>query len=145
MKTPSIPTSETNAKQIAKSVIAMFLGSAIPAFRDALTAYAIDVRRTSAVRSSDFTVTPAMREDFWRVLQQRGVQLNRSDFQRNAKFVTRLMTSEVARIVFGPAVEARRSAERDLVVRRAVDFVAGVRTRDQLLARVPVRTARPPS
>jgi carboxyl-terminal processing protease len=121
------------------------LGSGIPAFRDALTAHAIDVRRTSGVRSSDFAVTPALREDFWHVLRQRGVQLNRADFQRNAEFVTRLMTSEIARIVFGPAVEARRSAERDLVVRQAVSFVAGVRSRDELLARITPRQTPPPA
>jgi carboxyl-terminal processing protease len=121
------------------------LGSAIPAFRDALTAHAIDVRRSGMVRSPDFSVTSAMREGFWRVLRQRGVRLPRSDFDQNADFLTRLMTSEIARIVFGPAVEARRSAERDLVVRQAVNFVAGVRTRDQLLARLPERAAPPSS
>jgi hypothetical protein len=117
------------------------LGSAIPAFRDALTAYAVDVRRAGALRSPDFTVTPAMREEFWGVLQQRSVRLQRSVFDTNADFVSRLMTSELARIVFGPAVEARRSAERDLVVRTAVSFVAGVRSRDDLLARVVPREA----
>lgn len=117
------------------------LGSGIPAFRDALTAYAVDVRRAGALRSPDFTVTPAMREEFWGVLQQRSVRLQRSVFDTNADFVSRLMTSELARIVFGPAVEARRSAERDLVVRTAVSFVAGVRSRDDLLARVVPREA----
>ncbi|MGH7711192.1 MAG: S41 family peptidase, partial [Gemmatimonadaceae bacterium] len=117
------------------------LGSAIPQFRDALTAHAVELRRTQAVRSPDFNVTPAMREEFWRVLQSRRVRLERAAFDANADFVTRLMTSEIARIVFGPAVEARRSAERDLVVRRAVGFVAGVRSRDELLARVAPREA----
>ncbi len=117
------------------------LGSAIPAFRDALTAHAIELRRTQGVRSPDFSVTPPMREEFWRVLQTRRVRLDRSAFDANAEFVTRLMTSEIARIVFGPAVEARRSAERDLVVRQAVVFVAGVRSRDELLARVAPREA----
>jgi carboxyl-terminal processing protease len=117
------------------------LGSAIPAFRDALTAHAIELRRTQGVRSPNFTVTAPMREEFWRVLQTRRVRLDRSAFDANAEFVTRLMTSEIARIVFGPAVEARRSAERDLVVRQAVGFVAGVRSRDELLARVTLREA----
>ena len=121
------------------------LGSAIPQFRDALTAHAINVRRSGSVRSADFAVTPALREEFWRVLQQRHVELERDAFTRNSDFVTRLMTSEIARIVFGPAVEARRSAERDLVVREAVGFVAGVRSRDELLARVTPRETPPVS
>ena len=121
------------------------LGGAIPQFRDALTAHAIELRRTSAVRSPDFTVSPQMREDFWRMLQIRRVKLDRAVFDTNAEFVTRLMTSEIARIVFGPAVEARRSAERDLVVRQAVGFVAGVRSRDELLARVTPRESPPPA
>ncbi len=120
------------------------LGTAIPQFRDALTAYAIDVRRTGGVRSADFAVTAALREEFWRALQQRHVRLDRSAFDANGDFVTRLMTSEIARMVYGPAVEARRSAERDLVVREAVGFVAGVRSRDELLARVTPREAPPP-
>jgi hypothetical protein len=89
-------------------------------------------------------VTPQMREDFWRVLQIRRVRLARQAFDANAEFVTRLMTSEIARIVFGPEVEARRSAERDLVVRQAVGFVAGVRSREELLARVAPRESPPP-
>jgi hypothetical protein len=97
------------------------------------------------VRSPDFTVSPQMREDFWRMLQIRRVKLDRAVFDTNAEFVTRLMTSEIARIVFGPDVEARRSAERDLVVRQAVGFVAGVRSRDELLARVTPREAPPPA
>ncbi|HEV8365304.1 MAG TPA: S41 family peptidase [Gemmatimonadaceae bacterium] len=121
------------------------LGGAIPQFRDALTAHAIELRRTSAVRSPDFTVSPQMREEFWRMLQIRRVKLDRAVFDTNAEFVTRLMTSEIARIVFGPAVEARRSAERDLVVRQAVGFVAGVRSRDELLARVTPRESPPPA
>ena len=121
------------------------LGSAIPQFRDALTAHAIELRRTSAVRSPDFSVTPQMREEFWRVLQIRRVRLAREAFDANAEFVTRLMTSEIARIVFGPSVEARRSAERDLVVRQAVGFVAGVRSREELLARVAPRETPPPA
>ncbi|MEW5916222.1 MAG: S41 family peptidase [Gemmatimonadota bacterium] len=119
------------------------LGSAIPAFRDALTAYAVDVRRSGAIRSADFTVTPAMREEFWRVLQLRTVRLDRSAFDANGDFISRLMTSEIARIVFGAAVEARRSAQRDLVVRTAVGFMAGVRSRDELLARVTPRDPPP--
>jgi carboxyl-terminal processing protease len=115
------------------------LGSAVPQFRDALTAHAIEVRRRGSVNSPDFTVTPAMREDFWAVLQTRRVGLDRQAFDANAEFVTRLMTSEIARIVFGPFVEARRSAERDLVVRQAVGMVAGVRSREELLARVTPR------
>jgi carboxyl-terminal processing protease len=115
------------------------LGSAVPQFRDALTAHAIDVRRSARLRSPDFVVTPAMREEFWSVLQTRSVRLDRPVFDANAEFVTRLMTSEIARIVFGPTVEARRSAERDLVVRQAVNMVAGVRTREELLARVSPR------
>lgn len=121
------------------------LGGAIPQFRDALTAHAIELRRTAAVRSPDFTVTSPMREEFWRTLQIRRVRLDRGAFDANAEFVTRLMTSEIARIVFGPAVEARRSAERDLVVRQAVGFVAGVRSRDELLARVAPRESPPPA
>jgi carboxyl-terminal processing protease len=115
------------------------LGSAIPAFRDALTAYAVDVRRGGTIHSPDFAVTPPMREQFWRVLQMRNVRLDRSAFDANAEFVSRLMTSEIARIVFGQAVEARRSAQRDLVVRTAVGFMAGVRSREELLARVTPR------
>lgn len=121
------------------------LGSAIPQFRDALTAHAIELRRTSAIRSPDFVVSPQMREEFWRTLQIRRVQLDRQVFDTNADFVARLMTSEIARIVFGPDVEARRSAERDLVVRNAVGFVSGVRSRDELLARVTRREATPPA
>ncbi|MGQ0643082.1 MAG: S41 family peptidase [Gemmatimonadaceae bacterium] len=117
------------------------LGSAVPQFRDALTAHAIEVRRGTRVRSPDFAITPALREEFWTVLQTRRVHLDRQVFDANAEFVTRLMTSEIARIVFGPAVEARRSAERDLVVRQAVGLVAGVRSRDELLARVSPRDA----
>ncbi|HJU75912.1 MAG TPA: S41 family peptidase [Gemmatimonadaceae bacterium] len=119
------------------------LGTDIPAFRDALTAHAIEVRRANAVRSTDFLVTPAMRETFWRTIQTRGVTLDRTTFDENSEFVTRLMTSEIARIVFGPTVEARRSAERDLVVRQAVGIVAGVRSPNELFARVTPRQTPP--
>lgn len=130
---------------LQEQALSSALGGAIPQFRDALTAQAIELRRTSAVRSPDFVVTAQMREEFWRTLQLRRVRLDREAFDANAEFVMRLMTSEIARIVFGPAVEARRSAERDLVVRQAVGFVAGVRSREELLARVTPRQSPPPA
>ncbi|MGQ0538633.1 MAG: S41 family peptidase [Gemmatimonadaceae bacterium] len=110
------------------------LGSQVPAFRDALGAYADDIKRRGNVRRSDFEVTPAMREEFWKLLRSRAVDLQRGVFDANVQFVQRLITSEIARIVFGAAAEARRSAERDLVVRQAVQLIAGV-SRDELLAR----------
>jgi carboxyl-terminal processing protease len=118
------------------------LGKHLPQFRDALTDYALSLRGSHAVTSRDFTVTPAMRDELYRRLTQRGVAIPRTTYDAHAAVVDRLLASEIARYVFGTDAEFLRSAHDDPVIAEALALLQGSPTRPQLLQRAAERAAR---
>lgn len=111
------------------------LGERVPEFRDALTAYAISLKGSSAYRDANFPVTQRMREDVWRLLQQRGFSFERRIYADAAPLVSRLIAREVARYVFGPEAEAQRAIRDDAVIGRAAQLVAGATSPGAVFAR----------
>jgi carboxyl-terminal processing protease len=57
------------------------LGRQVGAFRDVVTAYALQLKGARAVTSPDFAVTPAMRDTLWTRLAARGVTMDRATFE----------------------------------------------------------------
>jgi carboxyl-terminal processing protease len=115
------------------------LGTRIPAFRDALTAYAISLKGAGTVRRTDFEVTPQMLDGLWRLMQQRGFAFERSIFDGARRLVSRLLARDVARYVFGPAAEAARTIADDEVIQSAAALAAGVQSQSELLERASQR------
>jgi carboxyl-terminal processing protease len=112
------------------------LGRKVPQFRDAITDFAMSLKGSSTVSSPDFVVTDAMRNDVWQRMRKRGVEVDRTVYDAAAPLVSRFITYDVARYVFGRTVEQRRAIQDDPVVRRAIDLTRGVKTQKELLARV---------
>ena len=114
------------------------LGDKAGAFRDEVTAIALDVKARHAVSSPDFAVTPAMREDLWRRLVARGAKISRSTFDRAQPLENRLLGVEIARYSFGSDAEIRRRASTDAVLAKALQLTEGVKTQADLLRRAAV-------
>ena len=92
----------------AESLFARALDGHVSEFRDALTAYALDLRKARLVTRESFTVTPEMRAEVGRRLAALGVALDDSVYAGGARLVDEQLGYEIARYVFGPAAERRR-------------------------------------
>jgi carboxyl-terminal processing protease len=111
------------------------LGNRVGDFRDAMTAEALRLKTSGAVRSPEFVVTAAMRDALWRSLSKRGFSFERSTYDGATNLVSRLFAREIARYVFGPAAEARRAIADDHVIGTAAGLLRGTRTTEDLLKR----------
>ncbi len=111
-------------------------------FRDAVTDYALYIKATHGVASSDFVVTPAMRDEVWNRMKQRGIDIPRSVFDEGEPLVTRLIGYDIARYVFGSEAEFRRRASVDKALQRALQMAHGSRSESDLLRKATAQ-ARP--
>ncbi len=117
------------------------LGDQVGRFRDALTAYALSLKTSRTVASSNFRVTPEMRDAFRRLLAQRGITMEPEQWEAANPLVSRLLTYEIARYVFGVQAELRRRLEEDRVVMTARELLAGDVTQRTVLDRATAKRA----
>ena len=117
------------------------LGDQVGRFRDALTAYALSVKTSRAVTSPDFHVTPVMLGAFRQLLVSRSITVACDEWDAASPFVTRLLTYEVARYVFGVQAELRRRLEEDRAVLTARELLAGDVTQRTVLDRAAAKRA----
>jgi carboxyl-terminal processing protease len=132
--TPDVLAGDT-ALAPAEQALQTALGTRVPEFRDAMTAFAISLRKAGTIDAPDFEVTPAMRDEFWNVLRQRRFDFDRSIYDGASALVSRLLGREIARFVFGPAAEAERAIREDQVIQSAARLLDGVKATDELLKR----------
>ncbi len=111
------------------------LGRAVPSFRDALTALALQLKAQGAPGGADFTVTPVMRASLLAGVRSRGATVPDSAFEANADVVNRLIGYEVSRYVFGRDAEFARRTADDPVMQRALSLLQGAPDRSTLLVR----------
>ena len=111
------------------------LGRAVPAFRDALTALALQLKANGALATPAFDVTPAMRSSLLAGVRARGATVPDSAFVSNADVVNRLIGYEVTRYVFGRDAEFTRRSADDPVMQRALALLRGAPDRAALLVR----------
>ena len=117
------------------------LGDQVGRFRDALTAYALSLKSARTVTSPQFGVTPEMREAFRQLLERRGIAIASGEWDAASPFVTRLLTYEIARYVFGVQAELRRRLEEDRVVVTARQLLEGDVTQRTVLDRAEEKRA----
>jgi len=117
------------------------LGDQVGRFRDALTAYALSLKTSRMTASPDFRVTPEMLDAFRQLLERRGMTISREEWEAASPFVTRLLTYEIARYVFGVQAELRRRLEEDRVVITARELLAGDVTQRTVLDRAAAKRA----
>lgn len=117
----------------AEQAFARALGSRVPEYRAALTAYALDVKARNGVGAPDFAVTPAMRRGFVAMMRERGIQLADSTFAGAAPLLDEQLGDEITRYVFGREAEIQRQVSRDPQVRAALGFLGRAQTPAELL------------
>ena len=125
-----VPTRDARALQTA-------LGARVPQFRNAIVDYALSLKGSGAVRSPDFTVTPAMRDDLYRRLTARGIVLDRAVYDAAAPLVNRALGGQIAHYVFGARAEFERSLRNDPMLTKALSLLQGATSPAALLARAP--------
>jgi hypothetical protein len=82
-----------------------------------------------------------MLDDFYAQLQRRNIDLDREAYNAASETVSRFLTYEIARYVFGVQTELRRRLEEDRVVRSARDLLNGAATQTTVLERAAARRA----
>src|SRR3982751_1284403 len=130
--TPDVIAGDS-AAPAAEAAFTRALGANVGRFRDAVTDYALFLEGTRGVASPDFVVTPAMREEVWKRMQARGIEISRSTYDQAEPIVSRAIAFDIARYVFGAEAEFRRRAAADKVLQKAVDLARGASTEQELL------------
>jgi carboxyl-terminal processing protease len=109
------------------------LGTDVPAYRDVLTSYALEIKDRKSVTSPDFEVTPAMLGEVYRRLSAKGVTIPEPVYQGAKELVGDQLGYEIARYVFGRPAEFRRRAGDDRQLQAAVDLLQRASTPKALL------------
>ena len=111
------------------------LGAKVPKFRDAMVDYAIALKASRTITSPDFVVTQAMRDELFRRMQARGVEVERAVYDSAQTVVNRVLGSQITRFVFGTQAEFARSLREDADLAKARELLVGVNTPAELLQR----------
>ncbi len=119
------------------------LGNKIPTYWDVRTAYALEVKTSGRVKTSDFTVTPDMSDEIMRRLRARGVAVPDSVVAGARNVISQDLGYEIARYVFGRPAEVRRQREEDRQVRAALALARRAKTPRDLLALAAAQTPAP--
>ncbi len=108
------------------------LGANVGRFRDAIADYALFLKGTAGI-TPDFVVTPVMRDEVWRRMIARGIDIPRSVYDEGEPLVSRLIGFDIARYVFGSDAEFRRRASVDKTLLKALQLAHGSKSEQDLL------------
>jgi carboxyl-terminal processing protease len=133
----TVPASEANFMRA--------LGAKAGHFRDAITDYALFLKATRAVNTPDFVVTPAMREEVWKRMQTRGIDIPRAAYDEAEPIVSRLIGFDVARYALGGDAEFMRRAAGDKALQKALAMARGATTEQELLKKATAMAPVPDS
>ncbi len=103
----------------------------------ALNDLARELRKSA---SADFTVIPAWREQLWTHLQERGVQLDRQEYDAGRPLVDYLIENRVSLLAYGDSAAKRRAVKEDAQLRTAINLLKRGATQRDLFAMVESRT-----
>jgi carboxyl-terminal processing protease len=122
-------TLTTSEREFAKA-----LGPKTQLYRDALTSYALELKRGKGVSSESFKVTPEMRQQVYQRLKAKGVSLSQSDFDGAGRLVDDQLGYEITRYVFGRPAEFRRRSLDDRQLQKAFTLLHKAQTPKELMA-----------
>ena len=109
------------------------LGAKVPLFRDALTAYAIELKEGNRLPSPNFTVTQGMVDEIVRRMRAKGADLPDSVIAGARTLITQELGYEAARYVFGRSAEFRRRMADDEQIKRALALADRAKSPQDLL------------
>jgi len=112
------------------------LGAKVPKFRDAMVDYAIALKASRTITSPDFVVTQEMRDELFRRMQAKGVEVERAVYDSAQTLVNRALGGQITRFVFGTQAEFARSLREDADLAKARELLRGANSPADLLRRV---------
>lgn len=138
--TPDILAGDTTTA-VAEGNFIRALGAKAGHFRDAVTDYALFLKGNRGISTPDFVVTPGMREDVWNRMKARGIDIPRSVYDEAEPLVSRVISFDIARYVFGSDAEFRRRASVDKALQKALDLAHGAKSEQDLLKKATAHAA----
>ena len=82
--------------------------------------------------TQNFTVTQAMRDQFYQRLVKAGVKIERDEYDAAQPYVDRTIRYRVARTAFGDSTAKRMTVDTDLQLTRAIELLGRTRTQNDL-------------
>ena len=119
------------------------VGTKVPQFREALSAYATDVTRRKLMKDADFTVTSELRDGLFKMMESKNVIVARRTYDDAHEAIDRVLGSEIALQAFGIPGAQRRAVKHDDVISKAAALLRGVAAPAELLARVETAAGSP--
>ena len=109
------------------------LGAKLPVYRDVLTTYALELKRSKAIESEAFKVTPDMRREVYQRLKSKGVDVTQADFSGAGQLVDEQLSYEIERYVFGRPAEFRRRSLDDRQLQSGLSMLRRAQTPKDLM------------
>jgi carboxyl-terminal processing protease len=117
----------------AEREFAKALGAKLPVYRDVLTTYALEMKRTKALQNESFKVTPEMRQEIYQRLKAKGVNVTLTQLNGAGSLVDEQLGYEMARYLFGRPAEFRRRSLDDRQLQTAVALLRKAQTPKDLM------------
>jgi len=95
--------------------------------------YALALKASKSITSPEFVVTPAMRDELYRRMKGRGVVVDRAVYDSASPLVSRVLSAQITRFVFGTQEEFARGLREDATLARARQLLQGAETQQDLL------------
>ena len=109
------------------------LGEKIPAFRDALATYALELKDGRRLAAANFTVTDGMVDEIVRRIRSKGAQVPDSVITGARTLIAQELSYEASRYVFGRSAEFRRRMADDRQVQQALTLAKRAKSPQDLL------------
>jgi carboxyl-terminal processing protease len=142
--TPDVIAGDTTTPAV-EGIFIRALGANAGNFRDAVTDYALFLKGTRRITTPDFVVTPAMREQVWKRMKERGIDVPRTAYDGAEPLVSRMIGFDIARYAFGSDAEFRRRAAIDKPLQKALDLARGAKSERDLLRKATAAAPAPDS
>ena len=130
---------EPDTTNAAERELGRAVAPTLPAWFATIASYAQDMKPNLR---PDFTVTPAMRDEFFNRLIKAKVNLTRTQFDAAQSAVDRMLELEFTKWAFGDSAKLRRSIPSDQQLASALDLLKRSASQRQLLAMAEVEVKR---
>jgi carboxyl-terminal processing protease len=110
-------------------------------FFTALNDYTLELSHGAGM---NFTVQPQWRDEFYRRITAKGVQVSRAQYDSASRYVNRMLEQRVARLVGGDSTAKRRDLRFDLPLQKALDIMEKGSSQKDLFTLAAAQPVRQP-